>query len=111
MRRAAVIVTVVLALAAATAQSGRARTSLGTCPAKAVAGAKWRVLNTTGVPCGTAYGIVARLAARRIPASRIYAGTYAGMRCFGGPSPGGLPQSIICGTKAKTHFFSAYKGL
>ena len=111
MRRAAGIATVVLALAAATAEGGAARTSLGTCPPKTVAGAKWRVLNTQGVTCGNAYGIVGRLAGRRIPGSRVYRGTYGGMRCFGGPNPGGLPRSIICGTSSKTHFFSAYKGL
>jgi hypothetical protein len=111
MRRAALIAMIVLALAAATARGGDARPALGTCAPKTVAGAKWRVLTTTGVSCGTAYGIVGRLAGRRIPPSHVYAGTYAGMKCFGGPNPGGLPRSIVCGTKSKLHVFSAYKGL
>jgi hypothetical protein len=111
MRRAAVVATVVAAVAAASAQGSGARTELGTCSAKNVAGAKWTVLITRNVSCGSAYGIVGRLAARKIPASRVYRGTYGGMRCFGGPKPGALPRSIICGAKATSHYFSAYKGL
>lgn len=111
MRRAAALAFVALVLAAATAQPGDARSHLGTCAAKTVAGAKWTVLIARGVSCRTAYGVVGRLAGRKIPAGRIYRGTYAGMQCFGGPAPGRLPRSIVCGTRAKTHVFSAFKGL
>lgn len=111
MRRAAGLAFLALALAAATAQPGGAQSRIGTCAPKTVAGAKWTVLIARGVSCGTAYGVVGRLAGRKIPAGRIYRGTYAGMQCFGGPAPGGLPRSIVCGTKAKTHVFSAFKGL
>lgn len=111
MRRAAVIATVVTALAAATAQGSGAKTNLGTCPPKHMARASWTVLITRNVSCAAAYGIIGRLAGRKIPASRVFRGTYGGMRCFGGPQPGALPRSIICGTKATSRYFSAYKGL
>lgn len=111
MRRAAGVAAVVSALAAAAAQSGGAQSPPATCSAKRVAGASWRVLITKNVACDSAYGIVGQLARRTIPASHVYGGTYAGMRCFGGPRPGGLPKSIVCGTTSKTRMFSAYLGL
>lgn len=110
MTRTAVIAAIVLVLAAAAAPGGGARASSGTCPPKAVAGAKWKVLITHGVSCGTAYSVIAKLAVRRIPPSRVYSGTYAGMSCFGGPKPGSLPRTIDCGTKSRTHMFSSLKG-
>lgn len=111
MRKAAGITTIVLALAAAAAQPVGAHPTIGTCPAKTVAGGKWTVLIARGVSCGAAYGVVGRLATRKVPAGRVFSGTYAGMRCFAGPKPGALPRSIVCGTASKTHVFSAFKGL
>lgn len=69
------------------------------CAKQTIAGHKWTIV-VSNFTCGTATGIVRRLATKRVPAKRApYPGTYNGVQCVGGPTAGALPKSIICGKK------------
>lgn len=58
--------------------------------------ATWRI-SATGVACGDAVKIVRLLAGKPLPNyRRPYAGTYAGLRCTGGPEGAAWARSLNC---------------
>jgi hypothetical protein len=65
-----------------------------------IGGHPWAIM-ASGISCRTARGVVRQLAGKTVPRSAIksvgfFPGTYAGLRCFGGPT-GKKPVSVTCG--------------
>jgi hypothetical protein len=63
-----------------------------------IAGHSWAI-RSSNVSCGTARSVVRQLATHTVPPGNakfgIFAGTYAGMHCLGGP-PGHRPRILSC---------------
>jgi hypothetical protein len=58
--------------------------------------ATWRI-SATGVSCGDAVKVVRKLAGKPLPNyRRPYPGTYAGLRCTGGPEGASWARSLTC---------------
>jgi hypothetical protein len=66
--------------------------------ANRIAGHSWAI-RSSKISCGTARGVVRQLARQTVPPGNskigIFGGTYAGMRCLGGP-PGHRPRTLSC---------------
>jgi hypothetical protein len=103
MRALAVLAaTAGLALAAATGVAAAPAGLFNCGTANRIGGHQWAI-QSSGISCGTARGIVRTLARKTVPGSAIrklgiFKGTYSGMRCFGGPSAQ-KPLSLTCATR------------
>jgi hypothetical protein len=67
---------------------------------------RWRI-SANGVSCADAVKFVKLLARKPLPSSGIYAGTYAGLRCAGGPRGASFPQSLVCSKKGSSRSIKA----
>lgn len=69
--------------------------------------ATWRV-SATALSCGDAVKIVRLLAGKPLPNyRRPYPGTYAGLRCTGGPEGAAWARSLSCKKSGSTKSISA----
>jgi hypothetical protein len=76
---AAAVVAAVAAVTVATATAAPPR--LHSCGKVSIAGKSWAVLSVA-VPCPRAKTLVKKIAAKPHPVTRLYAGTFLGMKCI-----------------------------
>ena len=96
MRTPTILATAVVAAAAAAAGASAETTAFRVCPPAPIAGRSWTIV-TLGVPCSKASGLVRRLAGAPRPASRLYPGTYDGMRCLNASDADGRAFTCLSG--------------
>ena len=66
---------------------------------------------TSRMSCTAAKGIVSRLSFKPVPQTSFYPGTYSKLKCYGGPLPAKLPETLACGKPHGGVGLSAVQGL
>jgi hypothetical protein len=71
-------------------------------------GHRWLVA-PRGLSCSQGKAVVVTLAAKKVPASGQWPGTYAGMKCVSTSRPGGKPLYIGCGNAKHSRSLTAFR--